>query len=131
MFDLQRDAHVRVAAVLVVGVGAVSTLARVLASGDAAYPAMYERKARTLVRQATQLGQVSQQDADPAVALQHATQAMTYLEIALQLVDATTLQRGAEVDVHVLGDRLRKRQSSCLSSILRQTAPPKSQAGAA
>lgn len=124
LVDWQKDPYVRVAAALVVGVGALSALARGLASGDRGYSASYERKARALVRQATQLAHVAQQDTDPAVALQHATQATTYLEVALQLVDAATLQRGAEVDVHALAERLRRRQGSCLGAVTPSAPPP-------
>ena len=123
--DLVNDAHVRAAAGVVGAVFLASAATRLLAPRDADHPVVHEKKARALVQQAHSYAQMARQDGDSAVALQHATQSLAYLDVALQLVDPAALQRGSDIDIHVLGERVRKRQAAALEQL---RAPAKSQA---
>jgi len=114
---LSTDPYLRVAAAVVAAVLLLSVLARGLGASGGQYVASYTRKARGLVEQATQYAHMARQDTDAAFALQHITHATSSLDLALQLVDATTLQQSCDVDVHALAERLRKRQAAALEAV--------------
>ena len=95
----------------------LSALSRALAVDVAPHP--LTRATRGILRQAVQAAQASQQDVEAQFALQHATQALAYVEIAMQLVDTPALQRVAppNTDVLQLAEKLKRRQASLLRRI--------------
>jgi len=76
----------------------------------------FERAARGMLEQTAQRARMSEQDADPAIALQHLTEAVAHAEIACQLVDVRALQR-VGTDVHGTIQRLRARQGALLQQL--------------
>ena len=111
------DPHLRVALGVTAATLSLALVARVLATPSQQRSPQQERAAKHLTRQAANAAQMASQDSNTIFALQHVTQALVYLEAAVQLVDAKTLQRLAGTDTQALTEGLRKQQARLVESL--------------
>ena len=98
--------------VVVVGVLLVIVLLSMLAR-----PTQYSSSLKELVRQSAQLYETAKQDKDPALALQHASEALAILSVARHLAADTAIEKASGVKVHELAGSIAGLQAACVASI--------------
>ena len=113
--DIIRNVHVQAAGTIVGSVVVVSLVARALAHTPApTVSAQQQRAARAILTQARQYYDMSTQDTQHVLALQHVVQAITCIESAQQLVDASTVEK--TVPAHMI-DKLKQRQATVIEAL--------------
>lgn len=80
-------------------------------------PASLHADLRDLVVHAAQMHEVSKQDSDAALALQHNTTALAYLSMARRFASDSAIQSATNVLPADLERTLQKHQASCISTL--------------
>lgn len=109
--EVLKDPYVLTGSSLVGGVLVISVLTRLLSSNAPTYANGYVQRVVAIVQQAQDANKMASQDTDPVMALQHITQCMVYMDVALRMMDANTLAQHVDIDVHTFVERARKKQS--------------------
>lgn len=86
----------------------VSTLSR---------PPALPLEVQELVHSAAQYHEMAKQDADPAIALQHSTQALVTLQLARRLASDDTLMHACHVKPKELESILLSTQAACIARV--------------
>ena len=115
------DPYVLTGATVVIGVLVVSALARLFSSKEVTYTDAYIHRVQQIVQQGTDASHLAMQDTDPVLALQHTTQCLVYLDVALRLADARTLEKHVDIDIHAFVDRARKKQAQAQKLVVRSS----------
>jgi len=75
-----------------------------------------------LIRQASQLHEISKQDGNPAVALQHSTEALAYLSVCRRLASDSSILAHAKVSASELERIFKDRQAEAIRLISKMEA---------
>ena len=105
-----------------VAIGAVFAIVVLSVLAYVSRPSTLSMDLREMVRHSAQLYEISRQDTDAAIALQHATQAVAYLSIARRLATDATIQKMCKVSPSDLERLLLERQAQCVSAITTREA---------
>lgn len=71
---------------------------------------------KVLVQQAAQLCEMSRQDSDPMIALQHASEAVAYLHVARRLASDSSISQATQIDPQELEKVLLQRRAEAIST---------------
>ena len=115
MLEVLHDPYIISSAAVVAATAFFSVAALALSPVQKGHTVEYQKRARAIARRGIQVANMADQDTDAVFAMQHVTQAIAYLEIAMQLSSETKTVSG--VDVHALVEMLKKRQTKAVDSL--------------
>lgn len=122
--ECAKDPYVMCGVVTTAAITIAAVLDRMWYTRDdsASYQTEFGRKIKLLCQQSAQWLAIAEQDTDASIALIHYTNALAYLQAAIEFGDQASVSEHMAADAGALSERLRRKQAARLRDVF-QTCP--------